>query len=103
MLPEECEYIYEKAIELFEVGKDIADKAGFILVDTKYEFGKDTNGNIMLIDELHTCDSSRYWIKDTYQYYFNNNLEPEKIDKDCIRDWLKTKCNPYNDKIPLIP
>ena len=63
----------------------MADKAGFILVDTKYEFGKDVEGNVLLIDELHTCDSSRYWVKETYIERFENNLEPEKIDnKDAL-------------------
>ena len=63
MTKEECDYIYSKSLELFKFGQSIADKAGFILVDTKYEFGKDYDDNIILIDELHTCDSSRYWLK----------------------------------------
>ena len=103
MTKDECNFIFEKALELFEYGQDLADKAGFILVDTKYEFGKDEDNNIILIDELHTCDSSRYWIKETYKNRFENSMEPEKLDKDCIRDWVKEKCNPYNDKIPEIP
>jgi len=103
MTNDECDYVYEKAVKLFEYGQMMADKAGFILVDTKYEFGKDVEGNILLIDELHTCDSSRYWVKETYIERFENNLEPEKIDKDCIRDWVKSKCNPYEDTIPEIP
>tara|TARA_B100001093_G_C26599154_1_gene915089 strand:+ start:116 stop:949 length:834 start_codon:yes stop_codon:yes gene_type:complete len=103
MTKDECNFIFEKALELFEYGQDLADKAGFILVDTKYEFGKDEDNNIILIDELHTCDSSRYWIKETYKNRFENSIEPEKLDKDCIRDWVKEKCDPYNDKIPKIP
>ena len=99
---EECDYIYTKSLELFKLGQSIADKAGFILVDTKYEFGKDSNDNIILIDEIHTCDSSRYWLK-TYDERFKNNLEPEKLDKDKIRDYVKSKCDPYNDSIPEIP
>ena len=51
-------------MELFIFGQKVAEKAGYILVDTKYEFGKDKNGNIILIDEIHTTDSSRYWIKE---------------------------------------
>ncbi len=103
MTQEECDLIYEKSLELFKYGELIADKAGFILVDTKYEFGKDENNNIILIDELHTCDSSRYWFKNTYNDRFNNNLEPEKLDKDKIRDYVKSKCDPYMDIIPKIP
>ena len=52
------------------------------------EFGYDINNNIILMDELFTVDSSRYWIKSTYQDRFNSKLEPEKFDKDIIRDWL---------------
>ena len=80
-----------------------ASEAGFILVDTKYEFGRDEDNNIILIDELHTCDSSRYWIKESYQSRFDSGLEPEKLDKDCVRDWIKQHCDPYNDKIPKLP
>ena len=103
MTMKECDFIYNKALELFKYGEFIARNAGFILVDTKYEFGKDNDGNILLIDELHTCDSSRYWIKNTYDNKFANNLEPDKLDKDCIRDWVKNNCDPYNDNIPTIP
>ncbi len=103
MSKKECDFIYEKSMELFQYGQILADKAGFILVDTKYEFGKDENDNIILIDELHTCDSSRYWLKKTYNDKFSNNEEPDKLDKDCIRDWVKKQCNPYTDKIPNVP
>ena len=85
MTQKECDFIYEKSLELFKFGELIANKAGFILVDTKYEFGKDENNNILLIDELHTCDSSRYWLKESYNERFENNLEPEKLDKDKIK------------------
>ena len=100
---EECDFIYKKALELFKYGEQIADKAGFILVDTKYEFGKNNKGEIILIDEIHTCDSSRFWIKETYKHRLNKGYEPEKLDKDCVRDWVKTQCNPYTDSIPNIP
>ena len=103
MTRNECDFIYKKALELFAYGQKLASKAGFILVDTKYEFGRDDEGNIILMDELHTCDSSRYWIKETYEDRFLKNLEPEKLDKDCIRDWVKSVCDPYNDVIPEIP
>ena len=61
------------------------------------------NDKIILIDELHTCDSSRYWVKSSYNERFNNGLDPEKMDKDAIRDWVKQNCDPYNDPIPKIP
>ena len=90
-------------MELFRFGQKVAEKAGYILVDTKYEFGKEKNDNIILIDEIHTTDSSRYWIKETYETKFNNNEEPDKFDKDCVRDWVRSVCDPYNDSIPDLP
>jgi phosphoribosylaminoimidazole-succinocarboxamide synthase len=98
----ELDYIYEKALALFIYGQELARERNLILVDTKYEFGK-IDDKIILIDELHTCDSSRYWIYDSYQDNFNNGLEPIKLDKDAIRDWVKSQCDPYNDIIPDIP
>jgi phosphoribosylaminoimidazole-succinocarboxamide synthase len=103
MTEEECDYIFSKAMQLFKFGQDVADEAGLILVDTKYEFGKDENGKILLIDEVHTCDSSRYWIKSSYKERFSNGESPEKLDKDCVRDWVKANCDPYNDEIPEVP
>ena len=100
---EELDFIYDKVYKLFEFGQKIASKAGFILVDTKYEFGRDEDNNIILIDELHTCDSSRYWIEKSYKSRFDSGLEPEKLDKDCVRDWVKQQCDPYNDFIPPLP
>ena len=100
---DECDFIYTKALQLFKYGQEIADKAGFILVDTKYEFGKTIDGEIILIDEIHTCDSSRYWLKDTYKERFTEKKEPDKLDKDCIRDWVRSKCDPYTETIPIIP
>ena len=62
MTEEDWEYCSKKALELFAFGQETAMKNGMILVDTKYEMGKDTSGDIVLIDEIHTPDSSRYWI-----------------------------------------
>jgi len=89
------------AFALFERGSAIAKKNGLILVDTKYELGKDKNGQITLIDEIHTPDSSRYWLADSYQERFNKRLEPENIDKEFLRLWFKDHCDPYND--PVLP
>jgi phosphoribosylaminoimidazole-succinocarboxamide synthase len=88
--------ISRMALQLFEYGQEYANERGFILVDTKYEFGLDSNNNIMLIDEVHTCDSSRYWIKLSYADRFAKGEEPEKYDKDIIRDYIKLNIkNPY--------
>ena len=100
---EEYDFIVQSALQLFSYGQKIASEKGFLLVDTKYEFGRLENGQIILIDELHTCDSSRFWIKESYQERFDKGLEPEKLDKDCVRDWIKSQCNPYTDDIPDVP
>ncbi len=103
MTQEEWDYVSIKALELFSFGQETSEKLGLILADTKYEFGKTSDGNIILIDEIHTCDSSRFWIKDTYEEKFKNFIEPDKLDKDVIRDWIKNRCDPYNDDLPNIP
>lgn len=97
-------YISDVSIKLFNYGTEIAAKNGLVLVDTKYEFGKDADGNILLIDEVHTPDSSRYWIADSYQSKFEAGEEPENIDKEFLRLWFKNNCDPYNDKeLPQAP
>ncbi|MDP6548039.1 MAG: phosphoribosylaminoimidazolesuccinocarboxamide synthase, partial [Candidatus Woesearchaeota archaeon] len=67
------------AIELYNFGKELVAKNNLILVDTKYEFGLDEDGNLTLIDEIHTPDSSRFWIKDTYDKLFSEGKEPQKL------------------------
>ena len=81
--------VREKALELFKFGENFVATKDLILVDTKYEFGKDENGNILLIDEIHTCDSSRFWVKSSYKNRFLRGESPEKLDKDLIRDSIK--------------
>ncbi len=76
------------SLKLFHRGTKICDKSGFILVDTKYEFGI-YDGKLILIDEIHTPDSSRFWIKKTYKKRFSNGLEPENFDKEFLRIWYK--------------
>ena len=89
---------------MFEFGSKVAAKSDLILVDTKYEFGFDADGNITLIDEVHTCDSSRYWILSSYNNAMQNCEEPNKVDKDTVRDYIKSQVNdPYNDELPEIP
>jgi phosphoribosylaminoimidazole-succinocarboxamide synthase len=84
---------------LFARGQEIAGKNGLILVDTKYEFGLDSEGKLTLIDEVHTPDSSRYWKKDTYNDRFNAGEEPEYFDKEFLRLWFKDHCDPYKDEV----
>lgn len=94
----------EIALQLFAYDEKIAATHGLILVDTKYEFGKDAQGNITLIDEIHTPDSSRYWLAPSYEERFAKGLEPENIDKEFLRLWFKNNCDPYQDKeLPLAP
>ncbi|GAB2217075.1 hypothetical protein Droror1_Dr00000234, partial [Drosera rotundifolia] len=73
--------VSRKALCLFEYGQHVALEHGLILVDTKYEFGKASDGTILLVDEVHTPDSSRYWITQSYKERFQNGLEPENVDK----------------------
>ena len=95
--------VSDKALKLFAFGQKIAAERGLILVDTKYEFGLDENGNILLADEIHTPDSSRYWIADGYQEALENGTRPPSFDKDVIRSWVASRCDPYKDPIPEIP
>ena len=74
--------------ELFQRGTEIAAKQGLILVDTKYEFGKDKDGNITLIDEIHTPDSSRYFYADGYQERQDKNEPQKQLSKEFVRQWL---------------
>ncbi|OGE65073.1 phosphoribosylaminoimidazolesuccinocarboxamide synthase [Candidatus Daviesbacteria bacterium RIFCSPLOWO2_02_FULL_36_7] len=80
----------ETTLKLFERGTKICDKAGIILVDTKYEFGL-LNGKLILIDELHTPDGSRFWIKKTYKERFEKGIEPENFDKEFLRLWYVSR------------
>ena len=88
---------------LFARGQEIALKGGLILVDTKYEFGIDEEGSIVLIDEVHTPDSSRFWIADTFEERFAAGEEPENFDKEFLRLWYRSKCDPYKDPLPEMP
>lgn len=104
MTATDWEYIHQKALEVFRYGQSIAQEHGLILVDTKYEFGRDTTGEIVLVDEIHTPDSSRYWIAETYEERFGRGEEPEYIDKEFLRLWFKEHCDPYNDpELPAAP
>lgn len=92
------------AFRLFRFGMETAAANGLILVDTKYEMGKDRDGNIVLIDEIHTPDSSRYWLSEGYEERFEKGLDPDNIDKEFLRLWFRDNCDPYNDKeLPEAP
>ena len=73
---------------LFERGSEIAAERGLILVDTKYEFGKTKDGKIVLIDEIHTPDSSRYFYKEGYQQRQDRNEPQKQLSKEFVRQWL---------------
>ena len=91
------------ALALFARGQARAAEHGLILVDTKYEFGTDKDGRIVLADEIHTPDSSRYWITDSYAESFARGGRPASFDKDFVRAWVTERCVPYTDPIPEIP
>ena len=104
MTQEDWDFCSNKALELFSFGQKKAAENGMILVDTKYEMGKDEDGNIVLIDEIHTPDSSRYWIEKTYQERIEKAEEPQNIDKEFLRLWFVDNCDPYNDStLPEAP
>lgn len=79
------EQVQAAALAIFRRGQTIANRAGLILVDTKYEFGRSLGGQVMLIDEVHTPDSSRFWKADSYAERFTAGLEPENFDKEFVR------------------
>jgi phosphoribosylaminoimidazole-succinocarboxamide synthase len=86
------EALYDEASRitkaLFEAGTHIAKERGLILVDTKYELGLDENDRLVVIDEIHTPDSSRYWYADTYDAAMSKGEDPQAIDKEYVRLWL---------------
>ncbi len=100
---EQWHELAEKSLALFTRGREMAVKNDLILVDTKYEFGVDENGIIVVADEIHTPDSSRYWLADSYPARFASGENPESLDKEFLRLWIGAKCDPYKDPIPEIP
>ena len=103
LMPEQWRTVSELALGLFARGREIAREHGLILVDTKYEFGFDPAGHIVLADEIHTPDSSRYWLAESYRSRFDAGEPPESLDKDFVRRWVTARCDPYRDPIPEIP
>jgi len=99
MTKEDFDVCSKAALSVFAKGQEVASKRGLILVDTKFEFGKDENGDILIIDEVLTPDSSRYWLAASYEDRFKEGKEPENIDKEFLRLWFAEKCDPYNDEV----
>ena len=91
------------ALALFARGQAMMEERGLILVDTKYEFGVVPDGTVLLADEIHTPDSSRYWRAASYKARFAAGEAPESFDKDFVRAWVAARCDPYRDPIPEIP
>ncbi len=104
LLPQEqWDALAKISLALFARGREIAARNGLILVDTKYEFGVDENGDITVADEIHTPDSSRYWHTASYDERMAAGQEPESLDKEFLRLWIAERCDPYKDPIPDIP
>jgi phosphoribosylaminoimidazole-succinocarboxamide synthase len=105
---DQWEFCSAKALELFAFGQQVAAERGLILVDTKYEFGvlslgEILEGEILLIDEIHTPDSSRYWLADSYAERLAAGQEPNMIDKEFFRLWFRDRCDPYKDAVLPVP
>lgn len=101
--PGQWQEVSAKALALFARGRAIAAERGLILVDTKYEFGTDRDGRILIADEIHTPDSSRYWYAESYPRRFAAGETPDSFDKDFLRRWVVARVDPYRDPIPPIP
>lgn len=83
--PDVWQRVQDAALALFAHGQDVARRAGLLLADTKYEFGLASDGSVMLIDEMHTPDSSRFWELSTYEERVERGDEPESLDKEPVR------------------
>ena len=104
MAKDMLERVEDVARRLFARGQALAKSRGLILVDTKYEMGLDENGTLTLIDEVHTPDSSRWWMADTYVDRIAAGREPDYFDKEFLRQWFIDHCDPYNDpELPPCP
>jgi phosphoribosylaminoimidazole-succinocarboxamide synthase len=82
------EVLEKYSLKLFEIGTKLAKSRGLLLVDTKYEFGKTAEGKIVVIDEIHTPDSSRYFYADTYEERQKQGLSQKQLSKEFVREWL---------------
>jgi phosphoribosylaminoimidazole-succinocarboxamide synthase len=101
------EELYDRAAaltaRLFAEGQRFAASRGLILVDTKYELGLDENGEIVLADEIHTPDSSRYWYRDVYEQAMSKGQDPPALDKEYVRRWLAEQGYRGDGEPPALP
>ncbi len=94
--------VSQAALKIFDRSRVIVANRGLILVDTKYEFGIDAQGNLMLIDEINTPDSSRFWLADNYRERFEAGATPESFDKDIIRRYLADASFTGEGPVPVV-
>jgi phosphoribosylaminoimidazole-succinocarboxamide synthase len=101
------EELFDRAAQLtrslFEEGMRWAERQGMILVDTKYEIGIDGEGELVVIDEIHTPDSSRYWYRNTYDRALSEGRDPEALDKEYVRRWLASNGYIGDGEPPRLP
>ena len=95
--------VQDAALAVFARGQRVAEAAGLILADTKYEFGLDPDGGLLLIDEIHTPDSSRFWFAESYAARHARAEEPESFDKEYVRRWLAAKGFTGEGPVPTLP
>jgi phosphoribosylaminoimidazole-succinocarboxamide synthase len=95
--------IQSAALAVFKRGQEVARRAGMILVDTKYEFGRASDGSVVLIDEVHTPDSSRFWKADSYETRFAAGEDPENFDKEFVRLAYADKGYRGDGEVPSMP
>jgi phosphoribosylaminoimidazole-succinocarboxamide synthase len=103
LAPADFDHAADAALRLFDFGAKLCREHGLILVDTKYEFGRTPQGEIVVIDEVHTPDSSRFWFADSYEERFAKAQEPESFDKEYVRRWLAERGFKGDGPIPEIP
>lgn len=95
--------VQQAALAIFKRGQQVAQAAGLVLVDTKYEFGRAPDGRVLLIDEVHTPDSSRFWKADSYDQRFAAGQEPENFDKEFVRIAYADQGYRGDGEIPQVP
>lgn len=99
----EWQEISAMALRLFAFGQEVYAEKGWILVDTKYEFGRDSSGQISVIDEIHTPDSSRLWVRETYEARVARAEAPEMLDKETVRRYLLSQNFSGQGDVPRVP
>jgi phosphoribosylaminoimidazole-succinocarboxamide synthase len=103
MAAEDFDRAAELSMKLFAHGQNLCAERGLILVDTKYELGKTPDGEIVVIDEIHTPDSSRFWFSATYEERFHGGQDPDSFDKEYVRRYLAAQGFRGDGPIPAIP